>query len=368
MMKTVAIIMAGGSGERFWPLSRQAYPKQLLKLKDDQHMLSMAIRRIAPVVPPEDIYVVTVQPLVDAIQRETPELPEENVIAEPEARNTAACLTLASALIAEKYGDATVVVLTADHFIHDEEAFQADCRMAAQFVSETDGLMTFGVRPNRPETGYGYIETGMPASNKFPVFTVNSFREKPDLQTARRFLEDGDFSWNSGMFVWRNSIFLRELELHLPAMYSALPDLQKALREKSAALLADTYRRLEKISIDVGLMERTDRVYVIRASFDWDDIGTWASLFRVLERDGSGNAVYGNSLFLKSRGSLAYSVNGCGELSTSPEDNRLVIGYNLEDIIIVNTPDAVLVLPANDVQKVKDVVAYLRAHNKKDHL
>lgn len=371
-MKTIAIIMAGGSGERFWPLSRCAYPKQLLKIKDGQHMLSMALRRISPIVPVEDVHVLTVAPLVDAIRREMPELPPNNIIAEPEGKNTAACLTLASAFIAEKYReDVVMAVLTADHFIKDEQAFQRNCRAAAEFAADSDGLLTFGIRPTRPETGYGYIEVGAPASARQPIFHVDSFREKPDRATAQRFLQDGDFFWNSGMFFWRNSIFQEALTRHLPAMASAIPEMQKAVAQGSdgEAALADIYSRLEKISIDVGLMERAERVYVLRASFDWDDIGTWASLYRILPRDMAGNATFGNSLFLKSSGSIAYSIGvNAEDISEDCPNSPMVIGYNLKDIVIVHTPDAVLVIPAEDVQNVKDVVAFLRANGKDDYL
>ena len=365
-MKTIAIIMAGGSGERFWPLSRCAYPKQLLKLKNGQHMLSMAIQRIAPVVAPEDVYILTVGALVEAICEETPELPPGNVIAEPEARNTAACLTLAAAMVSQRYGDETVViVLTADHFIQDEKAFQRDCKAAADFAASHDALLTFGIRPTRPETGYGYIDVGDPASDRYPIFRVKSFREKPDAETARRFLEDGDFFWNSGMFVWKNSVFLDELARHLPVMAGAVPELKTALdAEDPRGELGKVYSRLEKISIDVGLMERSERVYVLRASFDWDDIGTWSSLYRILQPDAAGNAVYGNGMFIQSQNSIAYST----EDATNGKQAPLVIGYNVDGLVIVNTPDAVLVLPAADVQRVKDIVAFLRSRGKSEYL
>lgn len=363
--------MAGGSGERFWPLSRCAYPKQLLKIKDGQHMLSMAVERIEPIVPAEDVYILTVAPLVDAIRREMPGLPPENVVAEPEGKNTAACLTLASALLAQKYDeDVVTVVLTADHFIKDVRSFQNDCRAAAEFAAASDGLLTFGIRPTRAETGYGYIEVGASASGTQPIFHVDSFREKPDKSTAQRFLQDGDFFWNSGMFVWRNSIFQEALKRHMPAMHSAIPNMQKALAKGDAGIaeLGQTYSRLEKISIDVGLMERAEKVYVLRASFDWDDIGTWSSLYRILPTDAAGNATYGNSLFIKSSDSIAYAIDSVNDPGARAQGSPLVIGYNLEGIVIVNTPDAVLVLPAEDVQKVKDVVAFLRAHGKEDYL
>jgi len=348
--------MAGGVGERFWPISRHSYPKQLLKIGDQQTMLDAAVHRIQPLVAPEDTYIITGVSLRDSIVSAITSIPAQNVIAEPAGKNTAACLALASAFFHNRFPeDVLMYVLTADHYIGNVAAFQNDCEAAGKFAEENDALVTFGIRPNRPETGYGYLEVGEAVSSSAPLFKVRAFREKPDIATAQRFLADGGFLWNSGMFVWRNSVLQSAFQQHLPATCARLPELAAAFNSQPyEQSLASAFRPLEKISIDVGVMERADNVYVLRASFDWDDIGTWTSLQRLLTSDTAGNVVFGNGRALKCEDTIVYTVG------QAREDGRLVIGYNLKDMIVVSTPDAVLVLPAADVQRVKDVVHYLR--------
>lgn len=364
--------MAGGVGERFWPISRHSYPKQLLKIGNQRTMLDAAVERIQSIVSTDDIFIVTGRSLKAAIEAEIKTLPAGNVIAEPEGKNTAACLALACALVEQRYTgeDVVMIVLTADHFIRDVDAFRKDCEAAAQFAGQNAALVTFGIRPTRPETGYGYIEVGAPASDSAPIFKVSSFREKPDAGTAERFLEDGGFLWNSGMFVWRNSTLRDAFASHLPATHSRLDALARAfghgqpLRE-----LDEAFQPLEKISIDVGVMERATNVVVLRASFDWDDIGTWTSLPRLLGQDAAGNVVFGKGALLKSEDSIIYTVDcGGNESASAPAHPRLVVGYNLKGIVVVSTPDAVFVLPAEDVQRVKDVVSYLREQGLEEYL
>lgn len=401
-MKRVAVIMAGGAGERFWPLSRLHYPKQLLKITGSRSMLSAAVERVLPLIGPEDIYVITGQALRDAIQAELPMLPPGNVVAEPEARNTAAALALASAFLESRYPgeDVVTVVLTADHYIRDRDTFCADVRTAIEFAEAHPALVTFGMVPDRPETGYGYIELGEPVSKvsgfgnavtapltdederaaltagrgdsaaeparssegtagQDKIFRVASFREKPSPDVAAEFLETGRFLWNSGMFVWRNSVLRRALRDHLPAMEARMDAMRQAFSAGDEKALAEAFAPVDKISIDYGVLERAHNVAVVRAVFDWDDIGTWASLQRLLERDGNGNVVFGNGAAVKCEDSIIYSVG---------DDRRVVVGYGLKDIVVVSTPDAVLVLPADKVQGVKEVVAHLRARGLTSYL
>lgn len=366
-MKSVAVIMAGGVGERFWPMSRHTYPKQLLKIGDKRTMLDAAVERIQPLVQAEDVYVITSISLRDSIVAALHSIPAENIIAEPEGKNTAACLALACSYFESRFEeDVLMYVLTADHYIGNVAAFQRDCLAAGEFAQEHEALVTFGIRPARPEVGYGYIEVGEPASSSAPIFQVKSFREKPDLQTAQRFLHHGGgFLWNSGMFVWRNSVLRQAFARHLPATHSRLPALTAAFSNADyVPALAAAFQPLEKISIDVGVMERAANVHVLRASFDWDDIGTWTSLQRLLERDSAGNVVFGQAKALKCEDTIVYSV----EPQQGSDRPRLVVGYNLNDMIVVNTPDAVLVLPAADVQRVKDIVHYLREQGLGEYL
>lgn len=350
--------MAGGAGERFWPLSRLHYPKQLLKIAGNRSMLGAAVERIRPIIAPEDVFVITNRTLKPAIETEAGAIPPENVIAEPEGKNTAACLALAAALLDARYGpeeDVVMMVLTADHFIGDTETFRQDCLKAADFAEKNPVLVTFGIRPTRPETGYGYIEVGTPSQDSDAIFRVKSFREKPNLETACEFLDSGSFLWNSGMFVWRKSVIKEAFARFMPTLAAQVPNMSQGLAQlEHAEMVARAFSILPKISIDYGILEKADNVFVVKASFDWDDIGTWSSLDRLLAADEHNNVSFGNSHLLSCEDCIAYNSESGSEIE------RVVIGFNLQDTIIVNTPDAVLVLPKDASQKVKEVVAFLR--------
>jgi mannose-1-phosphate guanylyltransferase len=360
--------MAGGAGERFWPLSRQHYPKQLLKIAGNRSMLRAAVERVRSLVPPEQVYVITSRMLKPAIEIAAEELPPGNIIAEPEGKNTAACLALACSFVRHRFPDepdVTMIVLTADHFIHDTQAFSEDCAEAVAHAEKHNSLVTFGIMPDRPETGYGYIELGEADPDSPRIFRVGAFREKPDPETAKHFQESGRFLWNSGMFVWRTGALCEAFREHLPGTWKQIDAMRDAFGAADPEeALAAAFEPIEKISIDVGVLERARNVSVVKASFDWDDIGTWGSLSRLLARDASGNVAFGNSVLLRSENSIAYSItNGDGTA-----DGPIVIGLGLKDTIIVHTRDAVLVLPAGEAQKVKDVVAYLREHGLTQYL
>lgn len=380
--------MAGGAGERFWPLSRQSYPKQLLKIAGDTSMLRAAIQRVNPLVPADRVFVVTGPAIADAIRRDTSGLlAPEQVLTEPEPRNTAACLALAAAFAEARFGgaDVSMAVLTADHFIPDAELFRDHCRRAFEHAESADDLVTFGMVPDRPETGYGYIEIGEPVSPDASIYRVASFREKPNPDMAAEFLASGRFLWNSGMFVWRAGVLREAFRLHLPAVESRMDAMAAAFRMDApadrAAGLTEAFRGIEKISIDVGVLERARNVVALKATFGWDDIGTWGSLRRLMDRDRDGNVVFGHGATVGCRDTTVYNVerapaatgdnsSGCGGgggTSTAPPP-RLVIGFGLRDVVIVQTADAVLVLPADKVQGVKDVTAHLRAHGLTDYL
>lgn len=369
-MRRVAIIMAGGAGERFWPISRQHFPKQLLKFGGDSSMLGAAVDRVRPLVDPADVFVITSRALKPAIEADVSDLPANNVIAEPEGKNTAACLALAVAYIAARYADEAdlvMIVLTADHHVRDVEAFTRDCKRAIKCAENQNVLLTFGIQPTRAETGYGYIEAGDAIEGCPDVLRVKSFREKPNLETAERFLEQKIFLWNSGMFVWRNSVLWSAFATHLPEAHAAIDPMRAACAKSDEGALAAAFNALPKISIDIGVLEKARNVGVVRASFDWDDIGTWNSVTRLFEPDAEGNVTFGKSTLLRCRNSTAYSVGADGA-ATQGKEPPIVIGYELEDTIIVRTPDAVLVLPASAAQGVKDVVAHLREHGLSEYL
>ena len=365
-MRRIAVVMAGGAGERFWPLSRQCYPKQLLKIAGNRSMLRAALERIRPLVSPEHTFIVTGRQLKPAIEEAATELAKENIIGEPEGKNTAACIALAIAAIRARFPedpDTVMVVLTADHFIRDIQAYASDCSDAIAFAETHDALVTFGIPPERPETGYGYIELGE-AVEGFPrLFRVKCFREKPDLETARHFMESGRFLWNSGMFVWRTSVIEQAMSRYLPRMHRQIEPLIDALRSGSPEALAAAFEPLDKISIDVGILERADNVAVVKAAFDWDDIGTWASLARLLPHDADNNVLFGNAIALKSENSILYSTAG-----EHCQEGPVIVGLGLKDMIVVHTPHAILVLPASETQHVKDVVAYLREQGMTQYL
>ena len=367
-MKRVAVIMAGGAGERFWPLSRQKYPKQLLKIGGNRSMLGEAVGRVRPLVDPADTFVVTGHMLREAIVAESAGIPAENVIGEPEGKNTAACLALACAHLEHRYGrdtDVSMVVLTADHSIPDVEGFVADCRTLFDCAERADVLATFGIPPVRPETGYGYVEVGAPMSECPGVMRVASFREKPNLETALEFQRSGRFLWNSGMFVWRNSVLRAAFREHLPQMERQIPAMRGAFAAPDPrAVLAEAFAPLQKISIDVGVMERASNVVVLRAGFDWDDVGTWASLGRLLEKDADENVRHGNATLVECADCVAYNADPGGDGGHAP----VLVGFGLKDLVLVQTRDAVLVLPRDHVQRVKDIVAHLRAQGREEYL
>lgn len=354
-MKRFAVIMAGGSGERFWPASRQARPKQLLRLTDERRsMLEEAIDRIAPLVPTENVIVATNEILAGPIAEAIPRLPRENVIAEPAKRNTAACLALAAAHLSRRIGehaDASMAVLTADHRITDEERFRETVALALDFAEANDALVTIGVVPTRPETGYGYIEVAEKASGGPPrVRPVARFLEKPDLGTARRFATSGHHLWNSGMFFWRISSFLSGLERHMPDLARATAEMRADLASGSGRLPA-IFSGLDDVSIDVGLMERAGNVHVAPATFPWDDVGAWDALARTRTPDAQGNVADPGTVLIDARDCIVYNAAG---------DAMAVAIVGAAGLVVAPTPDAVLVCDRERAQDVKRAVAALR--------
>lgn len=357
-MERFAVIMAGGSGERFWPASRQARPKQLLRLTDERRsMLEEAIDRIAPLIPPENVIVATSEILAGPIAEAVPRLPRENVVAEPAKRNTAACLALAAAHLARRVGpggDAAMAVLTADHRITDPERFRATVAAALDFAEGHDALVTIGVVPTRPETGYGYIEVAAApgADGERPrVLPVARFLEKPDLETARRLAASGRHFWNSGMFFWRVSRFREGLGCHMSDLAHATTAMEAALAEPGAPRLPAIFAGLADVSIDVGLMERAGNVHVIPANFAWDDVGAWDALARTRTPDAQGNVADEGTVLVDARNCIVYDATG-GAMAVA------VVG--LEDAIVAVTKDGVLVCRRDRAQDVKRAVAALR--------
>ncbi|MEN9281845.1 MAG: hypothetical protein RL594_780 [Bacteroidota bacterium] len=358
-MNSYAVIMAGGSGERFWPLSRRTRPKQLLALTSERMMIEEAIDRIAPIIPMERVLIITSavlrQPIIDAL----PGLPAENVIAEPAKRNTAPCLALACSVInAREGGDALMAVLTADHFIGNVEAFRHDVQVALDYARGNDALLTLGIPPTRPETGYGYIRMTSAAAAS-SVTGVAEFKEKPSIDVAMQYLRSGEYVWNSGMFFWRTHALEQVMQAVLPEVGMHIPTMADAIASGDASALATTFDSMPDISIDYGVMERASNVCVVPASFPWDDVGSWDSLDRMQERDETGNVLQGPSTVVDTHNSVIVNAHDGG---------HIVTGVGLDDVVVVVTNDATMVCAKERAQDVKLIVKALREQGRSDVL
>jgi mannose-1-phosphate guanylyltransferase len=343
--RRVAVIMAGGAGERFWPVSTPGSPKQFLRLADpESSLLAQAADRAVRLVGTENSYVATGAALVGQSRAECPGLPDTNFFAEPARRNTAGCLALAAgSLIAadpDGWPATSMAVLTADHRIEPYEAFAATMERCFAAAEATGGLVTVGIRPDRPETGFGYIESG---TEEDGWCRVARFTEKPDGPTAQRFLEHGGYYWNSGMFVWTLTGFMSELELASPETAHACREIAAALSRGDAAGAEQAFLSMSSISIDYALMERARRVYVVPAQFEWDDLGSWDALSRSLAPDADGNVSVGCARLVDSTGVVTYDATGKTEIC--------VLGCS--GLVVAVAEGKVLVVPKSRAQDVK---------------
>ncbi len=368
MGKRVAVIMAGGTGERFWPLSRKDHPKQLLKITSPDHsMLGESVEHIRPLVPAEDVFVITGRHLQDPIRSSNDvNIPAENVLGEPCKRNTAGALVYAAASLLARFGrnsDVTMAVLTADHQIGEPDAYRQAVETAMEAAENNDALVTMGVRPTRAETGYGYIEMpegGAPAetsSRDIPVYPVVQFREKPDADTAQQFVQSGNYLWNSGMFFWRVNTFLKELKQAQPAMYEAALAIADDLAENKIESAEKRFADLEDISIDFALMEKARNVLVVPAEFPWDDVGAWDALDRTLPHDADGNIAIGEPVIMNSTNCIVYNAPG--------SEHKAVATIGCEDLAVIVADDAVLVVSKDQAQDVKKALGELKERGAK---
>ncbi len=355
-MDLFAVIMAGGVGSRFWPRSKEKTPKQLLNIFGEKTMIQETVARLNGVVKIENIFVITNKIQRSEIINQLPQLPEENVLEEPFGRNTAACIGLASIIIRTKSIDAVTLILPADHIIKDIDDYHKILIQAAKFADSSKGLITIGIKPTRPETGYGYIqmEENEIVENVHKVYT---FAEKPNYATAVRFLESGDFYWNSGMFIWRVEAILNEIEKYMPELYEGLEELVPAINTNNYnTTLANIYGKLRNISIDYGIMEKSQNVYLIKGDFSWSDVGSWEEVYQLSEKDGNGNAVIGNVFTEMTVDSYVFS----------PKKFTSVIG--VDNLIIINTDDALLVCRRDKSQDVKKIVEHLKINKLTEYL
>jgi mannose-1-phosphate guanylyltransferase len=344
-----AIIMAGGSGTRFWPRSRRDRPKQLLSLAGEATLLQQSVARIEPLVPRDRIAIITGADQAEATRAQLPDLPAGNVIAEPAPRDTAPCVGLAAGIVASKDPDGTMIVMPADHVIEPAEGFRATVRAAVAVIdADPTALVTFGIAPTRPETGYGYIERGalLETRDGIPVYRVVQFREKPDRANAKRFLAAGNFAWNSGIFVWRARTILQALRTHRPRLAEGLEPIVRAIgTPEEAETLARLFPGLERVPIDKAVMEHAPNVRVLDVPYVWSDVGDWRALAHLLERDAAGNAIQGAVIAHNTTGSILVS-----------DDGGLVAALGVEDLVVVHSGKATLVARKDQLDKLKALV------------
>lgn len=352
----LAVIMAGGTGQRFWPRSRRERPKQLLDLTGEGSMISLTTDRMRAVCSPDEIFIVTNAAQADAIAREVGgRVPRENIVGEPVGRNTAPTIGVAALIVQRRFGDAPFMVVPADQQIADEDVFAREARAAEAYARGHDCLLTFGIRPTRPETGYGYVQIGRPLPDVegAALFAVESFHEKPSAEQATAFLEAGTYLWNSGMFLWRPSVILRAIARHLPDLSGVLGGIGRRLGTQPIGnVLNSLYESAPSISIDYGVMERADNVVVLKAGFYWNDIGSWESVRGMFPADAGGNVLVGDHVAVDSFENTVFS----------PE--KLVALVGVRGIAVVDGGDAILVCSRDRVQEVREIVEKLRKSGK----
>lgn len=356
-MKRAALIMAGGRGERFWPKSRRSMPKQFLSLTDDgKTMIQLTVERILPVVNMTDIYIATNREYRTLVQEQLPGVPEENILCEPVGRNTAPCIGLGAVHMERKYGDAVMIVLPSDHLIQYNAIFQRTLRDASDIAEQDRNLVTLGITPNSPETGYGYIKF-LPKRTLGRAFAVERFVEKPDLETAKAYLATEQYLWNSGMFVWKVSTILHNLERYMPETYQGLKRIQAVIGSgKEQDVLDKEFQAFQSESIDYGVMEKAEDIYILSGSFGWDDVGSWLAVERLKTSNEFGNVVNGNVVTVDTRDSI---IQG-GE--------KLIAAVGLENMIVVDTPDALLICKKEHAGDIKKVLESLKICNRTEYL
>lgn len=368
-MERYSVIMAGGGGTRFWPMSRRKMPKQFLNLTGKDTLVNETIDRIAKNVPNENIYIVTNVSQAPMMQDVTAgKMKKEHILAEPAARNTAACIGYAAIEIQKKHGDSIMCILPSDHFIKEAEAYADVIDYAMELAEKTDRLITLGIKPTGPATGYGYIKydknrpeaghtTGERSGRKIAAYEVSDFVEKPSLPIAKSYVEQGCYLWNSGMFIWKTSVILKYFKELLPDVYECLMEIEASLgTDKEQETIDKVYPNIPKISIDYGIMERADNVIMLEGDFGWNDVGSWDALDAVYDTDENNNVVQGNQIHIGSKNCVAFGKE------------KMIATIGLDHIVIVETDDVILVCDKDKAQDVKQIVELLEAQGKEEYL
>jgi mannose-1-phosphate guanylyltransferase/mannose-6-phosphate isomerase len=346
-----ALILAGGSGTRFWPVSRRHRPKQLLALDSDQTLLQRTTSRLQPLIPADRVWVCTTRELAPAVREQLPDVPPDQILAEPTGRDTAPAIAWSVRTMGRDGGDPIVAVLPADHRVEDDAAFRAGLASAAAEVDRFDRVMTLGISPHRVETGYGYLEQGEILNDEDGIREVRRFIEKPDRETAVRFVESGDYLWNAGIFVFRSGRLLELVARLQPQMAATLERIETRPEE-----IEELYGALRRISIDYAVMEQCDDLATLPLDCGWSDLGSWEALAEVVASDGSGNAIRGEVVMEEASGNLLFA------------DDGLIAAVGVSDLVIVRTADVVLVMPKSRAQEVKTVVEALHDRGRDDLL
>ncbi|MCB0724413.1 MAG: mannose-1-phosphate guanylyltransferase [Ignavibacteriae bacterium] len=365
-MNNYAVIMAGGVGTRFWPKGTSKLPKQFLKIiHDSNSMIQETYQRLTGLVHSTKVFVVTNVMYKNDIKKQLPQIPDENIICEPFGRNTAPCIGLACLFLKQFDEKANVIVLPSDHVIGNVEEFQHVLKTGLAFVNENGGIVTLGINPTKPETGYGYIqfdlEKMVPVAvgdeRHEKVFKVKTFAEKPNLDLAKAFIESGDFLWNSGMFIFRVDTMMNEIQSSLPDIFESLMHLEGSLMDKDFdKKLEFEYSKMKGISIDYGVMEKSHEVYTIKSDFGWSDVGSWDEIYNIKEKDVNGNVKVGKTVTIDTKNCLIIN------------DQKIAATIGVEDLLIIDTDNGLLVCKRGESQKVKDVVDYLRRKGMNDYL
>lgn len=356
-MKKTALIMAGGRGERFWPKSRKRMPKQFLSLTDDgKTMIQLTVERILPLVDLEDVYIVTNRDYLPLVQKQLPALPQQNILCEPVGRNTAPCIGLGAVHISQKYDDAVMFVLPSDHLIKYNTIFLNTLSDAAEIAEQGDNLVTLGITPDYPETGYGYIKFN-PEETLARAFAVDRFVEKPDLETAKTYLATEQYLWNSGMFIWKVSTILKNLEQYLPETYAGLLKIKNAIgTEEERSVLEGEFEAFRSESIDYGIMEKAQHIYTLAGSFGWDDVGSWLAVERIRQSNEFGNVITGNAITVDTKNTV---IEG---------GKKLIATVGVENLIVVDTEDALLICEKDSAGNIKKVLENLKICNRTEYL
>lgn len=356
-MKKTALIMAGGRGERFWPKSRKNLPKQFLSLTGDgKTMIQLTIERLLKLVDMEDIYISTNADYKDLVLQQLPQIPEENILCEPVGRNTAPCIGLGAVYISKKYEDAIMYVLPSDHQIKFTKMFLSTLNDAAEIAEEIDNLVTIGISPTYPETGYGYIKFN-PNETKGRGYIVEKFVEKPSVEIAKEYIETEEYLWNSGMFTWKVSSILKNIQKFMPDTYEKLIKIREAIGSTGEKeILEKEFFAMQSMSIDYGVMEKAEHIYIVPGTFGWDDVGSWLAVDRLQKSNEYGNVIMGDVISVNTRNCI---IQG---------DKKLIATVGLEDTIVVDTSDAILICHKDHAGDIKKVIENLKIWNRNEYI